>query len=99
MTSNLETDAILEASFNSYSTVISFQSGNLGYNSTSQTGLPSCDLPVDHGAYPLEELHYVMYMHFLPERDFSESAIFDGIRKMVDSSSVMENGNIVSYSE
>ena len=88
-TSNLLYDAELTLTHTDYSTTIIFQSGDLGY---STKGLPTCDSP---SPAPIQYLSYYGYMYFLPERSYSEDAMFEGIRRMLTVDNVSSYGQLV----
>ena len=88
-TSNLLYDAQLTLTHTDLSTTFTFFSGDLGYGAR---GLPFCDYP---SPAPIQDLVYYGYLYFLPERSYSEDAMFEGIRQMLTTESVLKNGQPV----
>ena len=93
-TSNLLYDAELTLTHTNYSTTVTFQAGDLGYKNGSK-GLPTCDAP----PAPIQDLSYYGYLYFLPERSYSEEAMFEGIRRMLTVDSVTSYGQLVRGGE
>ena len=90
----LEYDPNIYLSYNDYTTSWSFNDGNQGFNASNYSTLLICD-DAWYGNVPVKSLEYYTYIHYLPERSYSLSDMFDGIEKMLSSSGVTNHGDKV----
>ena len=94
--SQLEYDPNLYLSYTQYTSTWNFSDANQGFSpSSSHPAPPICDESVEYRYPPVRNLEYYIYAYFLPERSYSLSDMFDGVKKMLSSDGVISQSKKV----
>ncbi|CAH1257286.1 TM7SF3 [Branchiostoma lanceolatum] len=86
----LENDPNIHVHYNLYETIVQFQFSNVGFPRQPK-GIPECD----QGSSGDHRLKYDVYQYYLPEHDFSEASLVQGLKRMTHPADIIANGHLI----
>jgi hypothetical protein len=85
LVSAIETDPNLQIGFTQYTTNVTFQDGNLGYNASSNSPILQCTQQI-HKEYAFKQLSYVIYRLLVSSGDYNVDILFDKLEQIIKGS-------------